>query len=236
MKLDRAVFEKWEEWAKRIHDDLGQRLIHPRQYFRAFNEMIKANAEHIETHGGGDFFHFVAQGYITQVAMTIRRHSKDDDTISFMRLLQQLKACAPQFTYEVYLQQHPIKPNYVVWQKPTFAKFSDDGLVVSEAKIDADVVSLDAMTCKVVGLCDKEIAHLDKHGYTHTVTFGEVEACIDAFDKLVCKYFKLITQTMTGYSTLEATILTGWEEVFTVPMDLRNSTWKDSRKPESWTR
>ena len=227
MKLDSDAFQKWESWGKQIHDDLCERLIHPRQYFRAFNEMAKANVEHISAHGGGDFFYFVAQGYITQVAMAIRRHSKDDESISFMRVLKQLKTCAPQFTYGVYLQQHPIKPNYVVWQKPTFAQFSDDGIVVSGSRIAADIAALEALTAKVVRLCDKEIAHLDSCGFFGSVTFGEVEACIDAFDKLVCKYFKLITQSMTGYSTLEATILTRWEEVFTVPMDLRNSTWRD---------
>jgi hypothetical protein len=152
--------------------------------------MAKANAEHIETYGGGDFFRFVAQGYITQVAMTIRRHSKDDDTISFMRVLKQVKTCAPQFTYEVYLQQHPIEPDYAEWQKPTFAQFSEDGRLVSETKVDADIVLLKKLTANVVELCDKEFAHVDKRGYSGTVTFGEVEACVNAFDKLVCKYFK----------------------------------------------
>ncbi len=232
MKLDSAAFEKWEEWGKKIHDDLCHRLIHPRKFFRAFNEMAKANAEHIVKHGGGDFFDFVAQGYITQVAMAIRRHSKNDETVSFMRVLEQVKTCAPQFTYEVYLEQHPIDPEYVEWQKPTFAQFSDEGMVVSVTKVEADIQLLKRLTAKIVDLCDKELAHLDKRGYSGTVTFGEVESCIDAFDELVCKYLKLITKSMTGYSTLEATILTNWEDIFTVPMDLRNSTWRDTAQPE----
>lgn len=90
MKLDHAAFEKWETWGKKIHDDLFYKLIKPRQYFRGFNEMAKANAKHIAAHGGGDFFDFVAQGYVSQVAMAIRRHAKDDDTISFMRILKQV--------------------------------------------------------------------------------------------------------------------------------------------------
>jgi hypothetical protein len=122
----------------------------------------------------------------------------------------------------------------VVWQKPTFAHFSDDGRVVSAAKDEADIVFLRTLTAKVVDLCDKELAHLDKGGYSGTVTFGEVETCINAFDQLVCKYFKLITQSMAGYSTLEATILNDWEKIFTVPMDLSNSTWRDAAQPEEW--
>jgi hypothetical protein len=227
MKLDSATFEKWEKWAKRIHDDVCQRLIQPRKFFRHFNEMAKANSEHIVKHGGAAFFNFVAQGYLTQVAMTIRRHSKNDKTISFMRALEQVRACAPQFTYEVYLKQHPVDPEYVEWQKPAFAKFSDDGLVVSAVKVDADIASLKALTANVVGLCDKEFAHLDKDGYSGTVTFGQMETCINAFDQLVCKYFKLISQSMTGYSTLEATVLADWQNIFTVPMDLKHSTWRD---------
>jgi hypothetical protein len=232
MRLDSATFEKWEKWAKNIHDDISHRLIQPRKFFRTFNEMVKANAEHIVKHSGGYFFGFVAQGYLTQVAMAIRRHSKDDRSISFMRVLEQVKTCAPQFTYDMYLKQHPLDPEYVNWQEPTFAQFSDDGLVVSVTKVEADIVSLKTLTANVVHLCDKELAHLDKAGHSGTVTFGELEACIDAFDQLVCKYFKLISQSMAGYSTLEATVLADWQDIFTVPMDLRHSTWTDSGPPE----
>jgi hypothetical protein len=69
MKLDSDEFAKWESWGKRIHEDVSQRLIHPRQHFRIFNEMAMANAEHISARRGGDFFHFVAEGYKTQVAI-----------------------------------------------------------------------------------------------------------------------------------------------------------------------
>ncbi len=232
MTLDSETFEKWEEWGQKIHEDLSNRLMRPRQMFRSFNEMAIANAAHLESHGGGEFFEFVAHGYITQVAMAIRRHSKDDKSISFMRMLMQVKKSAPQFTYAIFLRQHPIRPDYVEWQKPTFAQFSDDGIGVSETKVDADITQLNTLTAKVVHLCDKDIAHLDPKGYSGSVTFGEIETCIDTFDKLVCKYFKLTTQTLTGFSTLEPVDLTDWEEIFVVPMDAKNTTWKNAAQPE----
>ena len=48
-------FQKWQQWAQWISEDLREHLVHPRQIYRAFTEVVRANAEHIDEHGGSDF-------------------------------------------------------------------------------------------------------------------------------------------------------------------------------------
>ncbi len=71
-------------------------------------------------------------------------------------------------------------------------------------------------------MADRAIAHLDKRGFAGSVTFGDLDRCINEFDKLVCKYLSLLTSS--GYASLEPTILFDWERVFRVPLDLRGRT------------
>src|SRR5690349_8585765 len=213
-------FHKWQQWAECVKSDVQTRLVNPRQVFRGFFKVVNANAEHISQHDGGTFCKFVRDCYVSHVVMAIRRHIKQGDgSISLMRLLIQIRDCAGQFTCQFFLRQFPIDSSYVNWQRVTFSLFSEDGQTVSTRIVQKDIDDLKALTAKVEKLADKSLAHLDKSGFDGSVTFGDLDHCIDAFDALVCKYVKLTTGT--GYATLEPTILTNWEEVFTVPFDMR---------------
>lgn len=154
--------------------------------------------------------------------MAIRSHVKlDNKSISLLRLLMQIRDCAGQFTFQFFLEQFPIDPAYVDWQPVTFAPFSDDGRSVSSKIVQRDIEILRTLTIQIEELADRTLAHLDKRGFDGKVTFGELDACVDAFDKLVCKYLKLTAGA--GYATLEPTILCDWQKIFTVPLDIRNS-------------
>jgi hypothetical protein len=213
-------FPKWRDWAKRIEDDVTSRLVYPRQLFRDFAETVNGNLKHICDYEGGTFCKFVQQCYGSHVAMAIRSHVKcDRDSISLKRLLVQIRECANQFTYEFYLRQFPIRPNYVDWQRPTYSQFSKDGKAVSEEIVRIDIEALETLTAQVEGFVDRSLAHLDKRGFQGTVTFGGLDQCVDAFDDLVCKYLKLICGG--GPTTLEPTILDDWKQIFTVPLEMR---------------
>jgi hypothetical protein len=220
MKLSVAEFKRWQEWSRCIQVDIENHVVHPRQVFRGVTEVVNANREHLEKHEGDVFFSFLRQCYVSHIAMSIRRHIKVDNGISLMRLLGQIHDCANQFTYEFYLQRFPIDPSYVNWQSVTFAPFSDDGKAVSAARVEKDMDDLKALTAQVEILADRTIAHLDKGGFAGAVTFDDLNACIDCFDRLFCKYLKLTTAS--GYATLEPTIICEWQKIFTVPFDLRN--------------
>ena len=124
--------------------------------------------------------------------------------------------------YEFYLDYFPIDPNYVIWQHPTFAEFSENGKAVTPGFVQKDIDDLKAITLQVEDLADKSIAHVDRNGFAGSVTFGDLDASIDAFDRLVCKYLKLLTGG--GYATLEPRILLDWTQIFTVPLDVQGQT------------
>jgi hypothetical protein len=191
-----AEFRKWQEWAQRIKDDVQNRLVHPRQVFRGFVETVNANAKHIGEHDGEMFVRFVQRCYVSHTVMAIRSHSKipmrADDSISLMRLLVEIRQCASQFTFQFFLEQFPLDPSLVDWRPGAFSDFSQDGKTVSQVTVEKDIDILKNLTAKVKDLADRSFAHLDKRGFNGLVTFGDLDACIDAFDRLVCKYLTLI--------------------------------------------
>jgi len=213
-------FPKWQKWTEQIRTDVENRLVNVRQVFRFFVEIVTANSEHIAKNYGDVFIRFVARCYVSHAAMAIRTHVKtDEQSISLMRLLIQIRECAPQFTFPFFLQQFPRDPSYLRPQTVTFGLFSKDGKTVSPALVQKDIDDLKALTTKVEKLADRTVAHLDKRGFDGVVTFGDLDACVDKFDRLVCKYHKLISGG--GYATLEPTILADWTTIFTVPLDVR---------------
>jgi hypothetical protein len=215
-----SEFPKWQQWAERIKTDVENRLVNPRQVFRGFVQIINANAKHIAEHDGAVFVRFVQRCYVSLTAMAIRSHVKQgDESISLARLLTQIRDCADQFTFRFFLQQFPPDPSYVDWQTVTFAHFSEGGNAVSPAIVNKDIDDLKALTAQVEKHADRSLAHLDKRGFDGLVTFGDLDACIDTFDRVVCKYLKLLNGG--GYSTLEPTILADWTKLFTVPLDIR---------------
>src|SRR5438874_9232870 len=88
---------------------------------------------------------------VLAAAMGVRRHVKrDDDSVSLVQILSQIRDCAPQLTFEFYLTQFPRKSEDVfVWQKPTFKLISTDGAVASADTIGADIDKLKLLTVQV---------------------------------------------------------------------------------------
>ncbi|MCI0379590.1 MAG: hypothetical protein L0215_18435 [Gemmataceae bacterium] len=223
MKLTFSEFKKWHEWAERIDEDVTLWLVEPRQVYLGFVDIVDANKKHIEENEGGIFVLFVAQCYGSQAIIAIRRHLKvSNESISLMRLLEQIRDCASQFTYAFYLEQFPIDPKYVRWQVPTFRQFSEDGKTVAPALVQKDIDELKDLGATIEVLADRKLAHLDKRGFDGSVTFGELHQCIDAFNRVVCKYLKLIRGG--GPATLEPSIILDWKKIFRVPFDIRRTT------------
>jgi hypothetical protein len=136
-----------------------------------------------------------------------------------MRLLEQIRHCAKQFTYEFYLQCYPIDGHE--WQKSTFNNFSDDGKIISEQKIEDDIEQLNKIGGKVTSLVDRGIAHIDKRGIEETVTYNDLDACLDLFNSIARRYITLLTSA--AYLSLQPTIQFDWQKIFAVPLDIRKS-------------
>ena len=124
-RLTNKTFERWKSWSDKIEADL-QNIINYHQVYEYFIQMVNENLLHIQENHGTKFCSFVRKCYGVHAAAGIRRHVKNKkDSISLMKLLDQLEKSANQFTYEFYLQQFPLEKDKWEWQKSTFASFSE---------------------------------------------------------------------------------------------------------------
>lgn len=204
---------------ERIREDLSG-LVDDHAMFEEFREVIQANGPWIDELEGGIFVEFIKRGYVAQTVLGIRRHLKSkDDSISLRRLLEQMRECAPQVTFEFYLQRHPAERERTPWQKPTFGRFSADGDTLSRDLIDADLAALKSLSGDIEGMADKTLAHLDKAGFAGVVRFKDLREAVDTFNKLTCKYLALLLAE--GYFSLEATIMMNWQNMFRNAWDRR---------------
>src|SRR5437899_5561375 len=150
MKLGKKEWARWAEWIERVKSDL-QATVNDRAVFHGFGDVVRANEEWIRAHHGGYFCDFVARSYVARSAIGVRRHVKrDDDSVSLVQILSQMKDCAPQLTFEFYLQQFPRNDaDGVFWQKPTFKLVSENGVVASGQIIASDIEKLKLLTVEV---------------------------------------------------------------------------------------
>jgi hypothetical protein len=215
MRLDQRAFEKWKDWIQKIQSDLEE-IINNQAMFLRFRDIISENGDWIDAHHGGAFCHLVFYCYTIQAITGIRRHVKDDqESVSFIRLLRQIRDCAHQFTYEFYLTQHPQKVGKSDWQKITFQKLSSNGVHVDKKILEADIAETQKINNAIEKYADKIVSHLDKRGFQGKVTYSDLKTSIDNFNKLACKYILVLSGH--GYRTLEATFQENWEEIFEYP-------------------
>lgn len=216
MPLDEDRWKRWLAWIGKVKDDL-QSTIDDRAIFGAFNEEVRQNQEWIHRHHGHRFYSFVVRSYVARVALGIRRHVKNkEDSISLLRVLDQMRRCAPELTVDFYLQHFPGETEDAPWMALTFRGISEDGAVASAQKIEADMQEIEKYTEQVERFADQVLAHLDKREFAGDVTFNDLDSAVDKMDEVACKYIALLTGK--GYPTLEPTPQYDWKEIFTVPL------------------
>lgn len=219
-KLDKSIFQNWLSDIDVIRKDL-QDVLNYQQICKYFEDIVNANLDHIRANKGKTFCNFIRKCYAITAATCIRRHAMfEKDSISLMRLLYQIKNCASQFTYVFYLEVYPLNSNEPIWQKLTFSNFSNDGKIISEDLIERDMDEIKTITKKVSDFVDRFIAHLDRRGLDEKITYGELDVSLDLFNKIACKYLALVSGA--GYVTLTPGIPFDWDNIFRVPLDIRN--------------
>jgi len=223
MRYKNDDFKRWIEWAQRVNRDLTH-LINYDQIHSGFVEIFNANLEHIKKNDGIIFCDWVRGCYGVQASVGIRRHVrlKNDDSISLIKILDQLLKCATQVTYSAFLDIYPI--DGYEWQKSTFCSLSENGTNLSEKIINQDIEVLNKIDEKIGNFVDKVFAHLDREG-AEDVTFGDLEEALRLFDKIACKYITFLTSK--GYVSLKPTIQNDWVQIFTVPLDTKKDKYQD---------
>ena len=218
MKLTAAEFAKWNRWMETIKSDVHE-LVEFRAINERFEDVVARNIQHLNRNGGGQWCYFIRRNFGAYAAMAVRRHVKaNGDSISFSRLLNEIRKCTEQFTYDRFLEFFPLQIDSRPWQQATFDQFSDNGRVLSSARIDADLDKLCGLCATIEEVADRRIAHIDKRGVNTMPSFDDLNIAVELLDGLVCKYRLLLTGISWG-PTLESIKLVAWEQVFSVPLD-----------------
>jgi hypothetical protein len=215
MKFDDATWKRWTVWIGSIKDDLSQ-TINDRALFRTFGTVWEQNAAWITEHHGDRFCRFVVRGHVARTALGIRRHSKTKESISLAHLLEQIRKCAPQITFQFYETRYPRDAGGMDWQTAAFRLLSTDGDTVSAEVVGRDLETLRQSADASEKFADKVIAHLDSNGFKDKLTFGSMHGAVDRLDKLTCRYLRFLGGS--GYDTLEAHPQYPWDRIFTVPL------------------
>jgi hypothetical protein len=209
------IWDKWCRRAERIKEDLIT-TVNDRVTFEMFGDIVRANAEWIDAHGGGAFTNFFARQYVRATAMGIRRHCKDnDDSCSVTLLLGEMREQADHVTRAFYDSKLPLQPGARDWRRQTFGSLSDDGQTWSTSIIDRDLSSLAELSSRVETFADKVVAHVHKTSSNTEVTFGEIFQSVDRLDELFCKYYVVLTGS--HWSSLKAGSPQNWSRLLSIP-------------------
>lgn len=202
--------EKWVKWQEIITKDMI-RLHGSRQIYNDYVAIIMKNKS-IEQEG--ILFHnWIVDNYVTFVAMTIRRQAdyKHDDVISLAKLILDITENHTELTREWYLTLPRNTSDFWKAQADdTFTRNAGNGDYFDAAIGIADFEKLMSVSDKLSQLATLSIAHHSKKTKP-SLTFDEVNACIDTFRELVQKYILLLTFSSNAIEP----VMDYWQGIFT---------------------
>jgi hypothetical protein len=212
MTFNEQKWQKWQRLSESIKNDVS-RTVNDQALFTEFRTTVMNDAAWLDATMASYFCNFVARTYVAAAALGVRRHVKRDKG-SHMNLLLDMAPVAHEVTFDFYLEQFPREA--VPWQKPTFRTVSDDGRVLSNTIITADIVALTGACEEVEAFADREVAHADPRGYAGSFTWAELGTAIDHVHEIARKYLVLLTAM--GYSSFEAVPQFDWVRSFRQPL------------------
>jgi hypothetical protein len=195
-----------------VHDDIQQMLI-KRNIFWEVQDIIKANNK---LHKASSFYSYLGDTYVAYISIGIRRQVKvDKQSISFVRLLTELADTPAVLSRKYYVS---------LYKGSTVERFGDrdfdrfcgnDKTCISSEMVLSDLKKLNLAGSVVEDFADKRIAHRDKRQPKVLPRFEQVDACLDTFDKVYCKYHGVFHAS--AMSSLMPVYQYDWKEIFTVP-------------------
>lgn len=203
---------KWMRWLKVIEEDVSE-LVVAKHIFHTLQGMIRENQS---LHQPSSFYYYLKNTYISHTVVGIRRQIKSSDqSISLMRLLEEMKA-TPE-----YLSRDHFVSLYKGTRAERYAHGDFDKFARSGAPyIDSDRVAFDLQelldaSSKVEDFADRRVAHRDRREPKQLPTYNEIDDCICVLDKLYAKYYLLFHAQ--GLTTLSPTWQYDWTAIFRVP-------------------
>lgn len=204
--------KEWLRWIKVVHDDIQQMLI-KRNIFWEVQDIIKTNSE---LRKPSSFYSYLGDTYVAYISIGIRRQIKvDKQSISFARLLTELANTPAVLSRKYYVS---------LYKGSTVERLADIDFdrfcgsyktYISPDMVRADLDELCRAASVVEDFADKRIAHHDKRQPKVLPRFEQVDSCLDALDKLYCKYHGVFHAD--AMSSLMPVYQYDWKQIFTVP-------------------
>ena len=206
-------YDKWKTWIDPIFKETQGVLIQ-RHIFVEVQGIIQANQDIRET--PSSFWEFLRNGYVTLATMAVRRQIKiQNQSVSLARLLGELADTPEVFSRKRFKEEHPGS-----WGADRFFdKFSGEGaLHIDPVPVKKDLSDLKSIARDLEAFADQRIAHLDKRtlaGSPVTVTFDELDQCLNTLEELTLKYYRLFTAH--SISDILPAWQYDWTAIFEIP-------------------
>jgi hypothetical protein len=214
--------DDWQGWCARFdrtHNGVI-RLFHDRAIWRTIRAMIDSNPA-VQQAGFAE--NWLAWSYTTTQLIGIRRESgADTDSIGIRRSLKSLASTprmATRSRYRQQIQQRGSDGEDLERLAESFNQFAAPGRPFADAGlVRADLAQLEAVILRVNDYTTKVLAHRDDNITVRTsaappVTWGELDAAINAIGAIHKKYYQLRHGGKTLWS-LTPVITPGWVRMF----------------------
>ncbi len=204
-----SKIDKWARWLEVIKQQTYA-VMERRHIYKETTRVLSANPALPKTSA---FYTWLHTSYADSVVMTVRRQIKSGaQSISLVRLLEEIEVDAKE------LSRTRWRALYEGTVLEGFADRHFDDLAGKHSEhVRAELVHADCERFKsAVGSietwADKRIAHFDRGDPPQAPTFDDLDRALDSLDKLLRKYYLLVTGDAIAFTT--PVIQHNWKKVF----------------------
>lgn len=210
---DQLRYQKLDGQLGQIYREI-QALRINQHVFWEVQSLIRNNPN---LHKPSTFYGWMGNMYAAAMSAAVRRLvDRRKDTVSFVRLLEQLKKDTGLFSRAVYKSRctNPDLPK-------GFLDRDYDGLVgkgkqqPDPGEIEREIKDMEARTRKLKDFVDTHVAHLGAEPAKDLPKFQELDDAIDCLEALVKRYLHLFRGV--GLTSVLPTWQYDWQEIFRYP-------------------
>jgi hypothetical protein len=207
---DQLQFQKLDGDLGRIYGEIRSLRVN-QHIFWEVQEMIRNNPN---LHKPSSFYGWMGNMYAAAMSAAVRRLvDRRRDTVSFVRLLEQVKREPSLFSRGSYKSRFA-SPDW----PPNFLDRDYDGLIGTgrqhpdPSAIDKEIQELQARTTTLKDFVDAHVAHLAAEPTKAPPKFQELDDAIDCLEALLKRYIHLFRGV--GLTSALPTWQYDWQEIF----------------------
>lgn len=212
-KRHQALRRKWKNWLELLVNDLVD-LFARREIFWDLQEIAKKNTKILSP---GAFFDWMCNNYMDSAPIGLRRLTDQDKrSISLWRMLYEILENPGVINRETYKSLYSL-------EMQSLGDTGFDHVIgkgrkkLSKTQVRSDLRAIEEAEERIRRLVNKKIAHthLNRHAIKKLPTLNELDQALNTLDKILCKYYLLLTACEMGSVSAERQY--DWKEVLCFP-------------------